>query len=293
MSLLKTLLEHTRQHVYDPQPAPLGSMGVFHCHHRQTLRAVPLWQPSIVVVLQGTKRMVSGHVDLVCEAGEMLLIPAHSEVLLENIPDAASQDYLALCLSFYPASIATFLETLGKDLQWDHQDHRVRVAVPEDILLSLLQRLQWGQWLRNAPDLLEVRQQELLALLARYGILGPLLINRHPSIAQRVEALLGMNCAHAWRISEMARQLGMSETTLRRELGREGTGFRELLEQTRLVAGLSLLQETRYSVGEVAARVGYESPSRFAARFRERFGLSPNEIKQTREKVKEQNNASV
>lgn len=285
--MLQALLDLTRQHIYDPQPAPLGSMGVFHCHQHQTLRAVPLWQPSLVVVLQGTKRLVSGHTDLRCDAGDMLLIPAHSEVMLENIPATSSGDYLALCIAFFPDSISRFMNTLGRDLDWAAQGQLMRVPVAEAVQLSLLQRLQWSQVLRGDPDLMELRQQELLALLARQGVLGPLLINRHPSIAQRVGAMIGMNCAHAWKIQDIARQLNMSETTLRRELAREGTGFRELLEQTRLTAGLGLLQETRYSVSDIASRVGYDSPSKFAARFRERFGLSPSELKQSRQQPAE------
>lgn len=285
MSILQALLDHTRQHVYNANPSPLGNMGVFHCHHHQRLRAVPLWHPTLILVLQGAKRLQTGTIDKTCVAGEMLLIPAHSEVQLENIPNAHSGDYLALCVSFFPATIAEFVNNAGRELDWRTQSLHLCAPAPESIVFSLLQRMQWSNALCADPSLMELRQQELLTLCARHALLGNLLSNKHSSAAQRVGALIGMNCAHDWKIQEVARQLSMSETTLRRELNREATGFRELLEQMRLTAGLGLLQETRYSVTEVAARVGYDSPSRFAARFRERFGVTPSELKQSREKT--------
>ena len=42
---------------------------------------------------------------------------------------------------------------------------------------------------------------------------------------------------------------------------------------------LGLLQATDLPVGVIAAEVGYASPSRFAVRFRARFGLSPRDIR--------------
>jgi AraC-like DNA-binding protein len=40
-----------------------------------------------------------------------------------------------------------------------------------------------------------------------------------------------------------------------------------------------LLQSTDQAVNRIALDVGYESPSRFANRFRERFGFAPTAIR--------------
>ena len=42
---------------------------------------------------------------------------------------------------------------------------------------------------------------------------------------------------------------------------------------------LALLQATDLPVGVIAGDVGYASPSRFAARFRARFGVTPGAIR--------------
>ena len=71
----------------------------------------------------------------------------------------------------------------------------------------------------------------------------------------------------------------MSEATLRRHLAAEGTGFAELLRDTRLTHALGLLQTTGFAVARVAEEAGYASPQQFAMRFRARFGLAPHEIR--------------
>jgi transcriptional regulator GlxA family with amidase domain len=40
-----------------------------------------------------------------------------------------------------------------------------------------------------------------------------------------------------------------------------------------------LLQSTQHAVNRIALQVGYESASRFAIRFRERFGFAPTAIR--------------
>ncbi|MFV2058954.1 MAG: helix-turn-helix transcriptional regulator, partial [Thiohalomonadales bacterium] len=76
-------------------------------------------------------------------------------------------------------------------------------------------------------------------------------------------------------------RLGVSESSLRRKLQSEQTGFRELLEEARLSHGLYLLLETVHPIGQVADAVGYQSQSRFGERFKRRFGMTPTELRRT------------
>ena len=73
--------------------------------------------------------------------------------------------------------------------------------------------------------------------------------------------------------------LALGETTLRRHLAAEGTSFSEILAGARLGYALLLLQSSERSVVQIAQDVGYQSPSRFAARFRARFGVPPSELR--------------
>jgi AraC-like DNA-binding protein len=74
----------------------------------------------------------------------------------------------------------------------------------------------------------------------------------------------------------LARYAGLSETKLK-------VGFRILfgspvyayLRARRMEEAQRLLRERRYGVTEIALRVGYENPSKFAAAFRRHFGVAP------------------
>ncbi|HVL01610.1 MAG TPA: helix-turn-helix transcriptional regulator [Dongiaceae bacterium] len=279
------LLQGCRDHVYRNQPPVLAGMGLFHCHQPQALRAVPLHQPSLVLVLNGTKRIYWRGERTDCHVGDLLLFPAMSEVQLENIPDPAQSEYLALCVSFAPDTVSRFTTAFGGNSQ--PRNELLRAPAPDAVLQSLLQRLQWTDTGGNAEWWLELRQQELLAHCAQQGWLGYLVREQGPSAAQRIASLLATDCARNWRITDACTALAMSESTLRRELQRENTGFREILEQVRLTHALGLLQGSRRNIAEIAGMVGYDSPSRFAARFRQRFGMSPGEVKQSRERATE------
>lgn len=82
-----------------------------------------------------------------------------------------------------------------------------------------------------------------------------------------------------WTAAIVARQLHMSEATLRRHLAAEGNSFSSLLADVRMSHALSLLQSTDLPVGNIAHDVGYESASRFATRFRKRFGFAPTAVR--------------
>jgi len=59
----------------------------------------------------------------------------------------------------------------------------------------------------------------------------------------------------------------------------EGTSLTELLMDARMSTALTLLQTTTQAVSDIALSVGYDSVSRFALRFRRRFGFTPTAVR--------------
>jgi AraC-like DNA-binding protein len=100
-----------------------------------------------------------------------------------------------------------------------------------------------------------------------------------PGVAVKVRALLAGRLDLDWSANRVAGELAMSEPTLRRRLAAEGTSLTELLVDARMATALTLLQATSQPVSEIAFSVGYESPSRFAVRFRQRFGFAPTAVR--------------
>ncbi|MCA9578046.1 MAG: AraC family transcriptional regulator ligand-binding domain-containing protein [Polyangiales bacterium] len=74
---------------------------------------------------------------------------------------------------------------------------------------------------------------------------------------------------------EVARELNMSERTLRRKLADEGTSHRLLLEEARREVAIRLLGEQRLAIDEVAYHLGYAQPSSFQRAFKRWTGMPP------------------
>ena len=80
-------------------------------------------------------------------------------------------------------------------------------------------------------------------------------------------------------LEALAREVGLSETTLKR-------GFRQVFDSTvfehlralRMEHARALLQSGEATVIEAATLVGYSNPSNFAAAFRRQFGMNPKEF---------------
>ncbi len=95
-----------------------------------------------------------------------------------------------------------------------------------------------------------------------------------PPLVNRVRACLA--ATQGLRIDEIARELGMSERSLQRELAAAGTSFRAEANRARLRHAETLLRDTTLKIETVARRVGYSSLANFSAQFRRLRGLSPS-----------------
>lgn len=90
--------------------------------------------------------------------------------------------------------------------------------------------------------------------------------------------LLTQQLEHPPLLSDVARQVGISDRTLRR-------GFQELfgitplayLVQQRMYRARQLLQQGQWTVAEVARTVGYGHLGHFAVAFKRQFGITPSE----------------
>ncbi|WP_206409432.1 helix-turn-helix transcriptional regulator [Lysobacter enzymogenes] len=142
----------------------------------------------------------------------------------------------------------------------------------------------WRQLLDAACEpapapLLEQHAHTLLLCLTLAGAAACLQADREAPLNVRVRQLLREDPGRDWSLDEIARRLGLGASTLRRQLSAHGAGFREMLEDERLGLALAQLQGTRESIVRIAAAAGYASASRFAIRFRRRYGLSPSELR--------------
>ncbi|MBY4678771.1 helix-turn-helix transcriptional regulator [Marinobacterium arenosum] len=247
----------------------------FHCVQPQRLHAVPIHQPALILVLQGEKRLYSP-ADSATE-GQLLLLPAGSSLQFENLPQRGA--YLALVLGFSQQAVALYRQ-LQPSLT-TNSPPRFLADSTNDLLEALCQFLQRLPSKADDSRWCLLRQVELLSALADADQVQALLSSGSERWRDRVLAQLQLDPARPWKIEQLCQALATSETSLRRNLRDEGTGFRELLDEVRLGQGLMLLQASRLPVGEIAERCGYQSASRFSERFRNRFGMTPAKLRAT------------
>lgn len=269
------------RHVLRRAPAPgltsLECVGGVYCAVRHQLRAISLPLPAAVFVLEGRKTLWRGNERLDVPAGNMFLLPARMELNIENTPDASSGKYLALCLSFPPESIETVC-ALREDTALPTTLGDLCVNIDRPLLQTVAHLLDMIMADAAGERVLRLCLEEILELAGQRTRSLPLLRETVSSWAGRCARLIAMDPGRDWSAAEIADRLCVSERALRRNLQTEGTGLRRILQDIRLNAGLGLLQSGRCSVGEAAARCGYNSASRFASLFRDRFGVSPADI---------------
>ncbi|WP_145524824.1 helix-turn-helix transcriptional regulator [Yersinia vastinensis] len=121
------------------------------------------------------------------------------------------------------------------------------------------------------------RMLELLLWLAQRGV--KFILSEGNSLSEKVRRCLAIDPHKIWSASEVAAHMAMSEVVLRRKLAAENTLLRDLMIDVRMTSALRLLQGTDWPISLIASQVGYESASRFAERFRKRFGFAPTAIR--------------
>lgn len=95
-----------------------------------------------------------------------------------------------------------------------------------------------------------------------------------------VERVLALLLPHGKaRISEVARELGMSARTLSRRLQGEGVTFAAILDDLRAALARRYLADADLPVTEIAWLLGYRETSSFTHAFKRRTGLSPRQFR--------------
>ncbi len=104
------------------------------------------------------------------------------------------------------------------------------------------------------------------------GTLTPLADAR---LGPSVQAMLSTP-ERAWTIKTLADPAAMSRATYARHFkARADMTVWDFLTRVRMTLACDQLLHTRYSVGEIAARVGYQSEAAFGKAFRQLLGMTP------------------
>lgn len=228
-------------------------------------------QPLLILVRRGRKEVVVNSIAVHGEPTGVIVLSAGEYADVSNLPDSDG---------VYEADVFAFSE-----------DACLRAGTPPTFMARFGSFQPSGEFYRcvtlaqhslsgtvSLPDIIKHhRVAELILWCRTHGI--NVAFSRPENLLEQVRQIISNDPGRRWKVSEIAARLRMSEPTLRRHLGASGTSATKIISDIRLTRALEQLQTSPTSIMQIALDAGYDSPSRFAARFRARFGVSPGEIR--------------
>jgi len=245
--------------------------SVYSSIKQQNLLNVPILKPLLIVVLSGNKELGKDN-EISCDSGHFIFLADNPAINMRNIPK--DKEYYALLIEFDYQDFQGLQVNAGNNKGYCVGD------INQTLSKCLQQFVESSQW---APkSLWSFRKKEIIALLCHMGHQEILSMVGVSKVAQRLHQMFSEQTFEQLTIETICDKLAMSESTLRRKLKLEGTSVQEIKDQARLGLGLHLLQTTPYAIGLIAQKCGYQSQSRFADRFKRRFGLTPSDLRKTK-----------
>lgn len=231
--------------------------------------------PALILLRHGRKSLRTGTRTWRADAGDAVVVAAGQRLDIEN--RLSADGLFAARWVVWDASLVAHAQARvhgGRALP----DVAVLRRVPQAFAAAVDRAVEAIADTDAVPDAIAAhRLGELLVWLAELGIrLAP---GRQASTSARLRGLVAAAPASPWTVAAAADRIATSAATLRRRLDAEGTSFNAVLADARMSHALTLLQSTDRSVADIAADVGYDSASRFAIRFRTRYGFAPSVVR--------------
>ncbi len=152
-------------------------------------------------------------------------------------------------------------------------DCPVRYGQPENKLFFDI------AWLNGTPNFgNEVTFSEVSALCDK--LLGELKLST--GLAGRVREIFLACMGQPTGFDLVAERLKMSPRTLRRKLEREGTSFRELIDELRAQAAIKYVRDTDLTIEDIAFALGFSDAAAFRHAFRRWTKSAPHEYRRAR-----------
>lgn len=253
----------------------IGTCATIIQHYEQPLTQIFCLNPMVILVLQGTKIIEFDHQKSTVHAGEILVIPAGTTLDIINL-NTEDDSYLA-CYFTWESKPLKFYEKMRTGHHSKYLENvKILKNIPESFKESFLQISNQLTTIDH-HDLVNHKFVEILIWLEQMGIVFSSVENL--TLSQKITQLISQAPNQKWQAKEIAQHFYLGESTMRRHLANENTSVSQLIQNVRTSYGLTLLQTTHWNIEDIAQEAGYESGSRFAYYFRQRFGFLPSEMK--------------
>ncbi|MDE1165420.1 MAG: AraC family transcriptional regulator [Pseudomonas sp.] len=251
--------------------------------HGNVARSPQIYEPSLVVIAQGSKLAYLGERTLEYGAGHYLVqaLPVPFEYETFATP---KQPLLGVSIQIERGVLAELVQALGpsaeplpgpqttSSMAAAELDPRMREAV-ERLLVCLHDPLQ-----RAVMAQARIREVVFCALLGPQGGALRALVEQQGQFARLADALtwLHQHYTEPLQVEALARRANMSLSTFHEHFKRSTLASPlQYVKRLRLLKAQALLSSEPLNVSQVANRVGYQSCSQFSREYKRYFERSP------------------
>jgi len=255
---------------------PLKNLGVLR-HHRPTSFEAAIYEPVVILILQGRKETVLGGKSFPMSVGECLLV-SHD---LPVVARVTKTPYLALIFDVERETLRELYEAMVEPLPPAEHSRSLAVHACAAPLVDALHRcLALASVPMDAAVLGPLVSREIhyrLATAPFGGMLRDLIRNdSHASAIARAIALLRRDFREPIEVPRLARSVGMSASSFHKHFkGITASSPLQYRKSLQLLEARRLLRAGTLSVTETAFHVGYESAAQFSRDYSRKFGNSP------------------
>jgi len=257
---------------------PLPRLGILR-HHRPTSFEAAIYEPVIILILQGRKETVLGGDSYPMATGECLLV-SHDLPVIARVTRAP---YLALLFDVELDALRDLYGEIASTPPLIAESRALSVHACDASLVDALAR--YVALIGTRTDLavlgpLITREIHYRLATAPFGGMLRSLIfhNSHASAIARAITHLRRDFRSAIEIPTLARSVGMSPSSFHKHF-RSITASSPLRfqKELRLLEARRLLRAGATSVSAAAFDVGYESATQFSREYTRKFGASPKQ----------------
>lgn len=265
----------------EPTSTAVSGLSIFRWDH-PTEPVSGLYEPSLCMVVQGSKRVKLGEESYVYDAEHYLITSIHLPAEYEVLKASPKKPFLGLSLTLDLHEVSQLMANSHLPPPRSQQTSRgmgTGHVTPEllDAVHRLIQLLDSEQ---DIPIMAPLIRQEIVYRLL-IGELGPRLRqiavagSQTRQIGQAIQWLKG-NYSEPLQIDHLASRAGMSVSTFHHHF-RSMTALSPLQfqKQLRLQEARRLMLSERLDAATAGFRVGYESPSQFSREYSRLFGAPP------------------
>ena len=230
--------------------------------------------PSLVLVINGRKIIRQQGLEISVAGGSAVLLPTGLEFDITN-EVGGNGLYQALVVYFDSAILSATAAPKTKAVE-----SATALAHAKAELVQAMEMAVSAIIDESLPSQIAVHRLEELLLWVQaegFSIVRP----RTQNLLNDVRKLLASDPSTKWSTAQLSEALAVSEATLRRKLAKAGTTLTDIAIDVRMTSALAMLQTNEENIASIAMAVGYDSPSRFAMRFRDRFGVSPSDFRRS------------